>query len=135
MEKQEKIESSLKFCEYVVDEVLFKRNINLPDDVNSWKTDFDIACQIHVNEEKTHMNVKLEVEIFKKTEAPPFTMKVVMEGFFEMIGVDKIEKYKANAIAIMYPYLRALVSTYTANSNVLPLILPAINVNAMLEEK
>ena len=35
----------------------------------------------------------------------------------------------------MYPYLRALVSTYTANSNVLPLILPAINVNAMLEEK
>ena len=35
MEKQEKIESSLKFCEYVVDEVLFKRNINLPDDVNS----------------------------------------------------------------------------------------------------
>ena len=81
------------------------------------------------------MYVKLEVEIFKKTEEPPFTMKVVMEGFFEMIGVDKIEKYKANAIAIMYPYLRALVSTYTANSNVLPLILPAINVNAMLEEK
>ena len=35
----------------------------------------------------------------------------------------------------MYPYLRAIVSTYTASANVSPVILPAINVNAMLKNK
>lgn len=81
------------------------------------------------------MSINLIVEIFKSTKNPPFTMKVDMLGDFELVGEDDIEKYKANAIAIMYPYARAIVSTYTSSSNVLPVILPAINVNAMLNEK
>ena len=50
-----------------------------------------------------------------------------------MQGEDDITRYEANAIAIMYPYLRAIVSTYTASANIAPVILPAINVNAMLK--
>lgn len=135
MEKQQKIISSLKFNGYAVDEVSFIRNRDLPEEINSWKIDFDIGSTIKINEEKNKMCINLKVEVFKSTENPPFTMEVDIVGYFEIIGNDDIGKYKANAIAIMYPYLRAIVSTYTSSSNVLPVILPAINVNAMLEKQ
>jgi len=74
--------------------------------------------------------------IFKNTKNPPFTMKVDIAGYFgTMEEIDIEEKYRANAIAILYPYLRAIVSTYTSSANVLPIILPAVNINAMLEEQ
>ena len=38
-------------------------------------------------------------------------------------------------VAILYPYARALVSTYTSNANIAPLILPTINVNQFLKNK
>lgn len=135
MEKQRNFTSSLKFNGYFVDEVTFTRNKKLPPDINSWKMDFDISSIIRVTKEKNKMSINLVVEIFKSTKNPPFTMKVDILGDFELVGEDDIEKYKANAIAIMYPYVRAIVSTYTSSSNVLPVILPAINVNAMLNEK
>ncbi|TSJ59961.1 hypothetical protein FPQ13_12760 [Allobacillus salarius] len=33
------------------------------------------------------------------------------------------------------PYVRSLITTYTSNSNVPPLILPPINVVKMMEDK
>lgn len=135
MEKQRNFTSSLKFNGYFIDEVTFTRNKKLPPDIDSWKMDFDISSIIKTTKEKNKMSINLVVEIFKSTKNPPFTMKVDMLGEFELVGEDNIERYKANAIAIMYPYVRAIVSTYTSSSNVLPVILPAINVNAMLNEK
>lgn len=81
------------------------------------------------------MNIILNVDVFKGIEDAPFYMEVEIAGYFELEGEDDITKYEANAIAIMYPYLRAIVSTYTSAANVAPVILPAINVNAMLKRK
>ena len=64
----------------------------------------------------------------------PFEMKVDITGTFETQG-ESPKVFQANAIAILYPYIRAIVSTYTSAANTQPLILPAINVNAMLEKQ
>ena len=74
-------------------------------------------------------------EIFKDAEKNnyPFEMTVSLTGKFECEG-EEPEKFSKNAIAILYPYVRAIVSTYTANANVNALILPAINVNKLIEE-
>ena len=64
----------------------------------------------------------------------PFELEIEITGFFTTTG-DAVDRFKANAIAIMYPYVRAIVSTYTALANIPPLILPAINVNALLEQQ
>lgn len=82
------------------------------------------------------MIVELELKLFENAveKGYPFDMYVLVRGYFSGRGED-ILQYQANAIAILYPYVRALVSTYTANSNVTPLILPTINVNKMLKEK
>ena len=50
-------------------------------------------------------------------------------------GDAKIRDFEANAIAILFPYMRAIISTYTANANVAPVIIPPMNINAYLKEK
>ena len=41
-----------------------------------------------------------------------------------------------NCLAILFPYLRALISSYTALANVSPILIPAINIanTNMLDE-
>ena len=66
----------------------------------------------------------------------PFSMNLEIVGYFSVSGENAaIENFKSNAVAILYPYARALVSTYTSNANIAPLILPTINVNQFLKNK
>lgn len=126
--------SSLKFINYIVNKVKFKSN-KTHNDKKVWRLLFDITNSTKVNEERDKMEIILKISVFKDQEKAPFNMEVEVSGFFELEGEDDITRYEANAIAIMYPYLRAIVSTYTASANVAPVILPAINVNAMLKRK
>lgn len=64
----------------------------------------------------------------------PFEMRIELTGYFIVEGSEP-ERFKANAIAILYPYIRSIVSTYTANANITPLLLPAINVNKLIEDQ
>lgn len=134
MEKRESTISSLRFINYIVNEVNFKSN-RVKDDKKVWKLTFDITNNTKINKERNKMEITLKVNVFKGQEESPFNMEVELIGYFELDGEDDIIRYEANAIAIMYPYLRAIVSTYTASANVSPVILPAINVNAMLKRK
>jgi preprotein translocase subunit secB len=43
------------------------------------------------------------------------------------------EKWETNALAIMFPYLRSLVSMITCNSGREPIILPTINLSRLFE--
>ena len=59
---------------------------------------------------------------------------------YETIQNDEKEEIKEsyiekNSVSILFPYLRSIVSTYTANSNVNTTILPTINVIKYLEKK
>ncbi len=134
MEKRDSRISSLKFSNYIVNKVNFEANKML-NEKKIWQLTFDIMNKTKINEEKNKMEITLKVELFKGQEEAPFYMDVEIIGLFELEGEDDIKRYEANAIAIMYPYLRAIVSTYTASANVVPVILPAINVNAMLKRK
>ena len=80
------------------------------------------------------IKITLIVDIFKDAlkNNYPFEMNLEMTGFFETENGES-DKFIKNAIAILYPYVRALISTYTANANINPLILPAINVNKLIE--
>lgn len=44
------------------------------------------------------------------------------------------EKFLSNAMAILYPYIRAIVSSYTSLANIPPLTLPTINMQKYLED-
>lgn len=133
MERKSTI-SSLRFENYKVNKIEFKAN-EIKQQKQVWNLKFNINNTTEVNKERNRMKITLAINMFEGVENAPFSMNVEISGFFELVGEDDITRYEANAIAIMYPYLRAIVSTYTASANVSPIILPAINVNAMLENK
>ncbi len=128
------INSSLKFVNYIVNNVHFNYNQKQSSEKNL-KLTFNFKNITKINKEKNKMEISLSTEIFKDIEDAPFSMSVEIIGFFELEGMGDISHYEANAIAIMYPYLRAIISTYTSSANVMPIILPAININAVLNNK
>lgn len=129
--------SALQFKRYIVKYVSFQYNDEfVGTDHQEIKLDFDADMQ--VNEKKDEMKVELSAIIGEmgQNRKSPFEMKVCICGFFEMENISEdIRVYKANAIAILFPYLRAIVSTYTASANINPVILPTMNINAYLDQK
>ncbi len=68
--------------------------------------------------------------LVKKQKDLPYNIKVVYIGEFEYRGEEKdgIDKYTDNAVAILFPYLRTLISSLTMIAGVRPLVLPILNV-------
>ena len=78
-------------------------------------------------------------EMFIRDRNYPFSMKLEITGVFEIENnateVEARGLAETNAIAILFPYLRAMVTTYSANANVEPIIIPPINVLKMVNDK
>jgi preprotein translocase subunit SecB len=126
--------SVLRFIDYIVDEINFK---NKYSENESFKLDFDFDSNVEFKD-KNNFILKLNLYLFKKKEEVPFKMNVKVIGIFEIDDVDdnlRMELAEKNAIAILFPYVRALVSNYTAVANISPLILPTINVAKYIEDK
>ena len=126
--------SVLQFNGYIVNEINFKLNELFQKNVESLETEIQIKPII--NTKGNEMQIKLITEVFKNAEEKnyPFEINVTITGFF-VSEDENPEKYKANAIAILYPYIRSIISTYTANANINAFILPTINVNKLIEEQ
>lgn len=134
MDKQ--VKSSLYFNDYLVKKVEFEVNQNFKNTEQNIKIDFDISHETEVKDKL--MTIKLYVKVFPNMVKNdyPFSINVELIGFFSLDGdIKEIKSFEKNALAIMYPYVRSLVSTYTSNSNVPTLILPPINIVNYLKFK
>ena len=67
-------------------------------------------------------------------EENPF-VKIQCHGIFKFQNVTSIEEipgyFYRNAIAILFPYVRAFISTVTLQANIQPLILPTYNLSEL----
>ena len=134
MDKQ--LKSSLYFNDYLVKKVEFEVNENFKNNEQSIKIDFDISHETRVKDKL--MTIKLDVKVLPDMVKNdyPFSINVELIGFFSLDGdTSEIKSFEKNALAIMFPYVRSLVSTYTSNSNVPTLILPPINIVNYLKMK
>ena len=130
--------SVLRFDKYIVKSITFQANEKFycMDDQVELDFDFDIRSSIEENK----LIIELSSIIFPNavTQNYPFEMEVVLKGFFSIDSADSnvdISFFKTNAVAILFPYLRAIVSSYTANANIAPVILPAMNINEYIRKK
>ena len=134
----ENIKSTLRFIDYYVNKVEFYNNEHFED--APVEIDFKISRDIeYMDDEDNTFLVTLNSKIFENPEDNnyPFNMDISLTGLFQLDRSDAEDREKfaeINAIAILFPYLRSIVSTYTANANVSPLILPPINVVNMIRE-
>lgn len=131
------IKSALKFINYIVDTIEFNTNF----DFSGKDKDIDFDINSDCTFEDDNFILSLELTVFPNAEKNdyPFTMRVKIIGLFEVEhGIQETTKKdfaERNSIAILFPYLRALVSVYTSNANIGNLILPPINVVKYLEDK
>ena len=125
--------SDLIFKTYIVRKIEFERNINYIEKGNGIDIDLKLGHDIKIFGNEMH--VMLNAIVFDKMieKNYPFKINVIIEGIFETSNKN-VDIFKNNAIAILFPYIRTLISTYTANSNVPTLVLPTINVNKYIEE-
>lgn len=134
--------ATINFDDYFIDELEYKKNKSF-DNENTETFDIsnDFSATIAVKQ-----NIGL-VSLYTKlgnldNPSSPFFIKIILRGLFEFqMGEEEgdfnDQKFKnmlsSNAIAILYPYLRSLVTDITTKSNEFPpYILPVTNFAQML---
>ena len=106
-------------------------------------TKFEIKPQFSRTVRRVQENEKLwflalEVKVESTEDSPkPFDLKVRLVGMFEAEDLQD-KQYEQdlviNMTEIVYPYLRATVSSLTANAFINPMILPVIPAGTMFPE-
>ncbi|MCX6141954.1 MAG: protein-export chaperone SecB [Ignavibacteriales bacterium] len=75
--------------------------------------------------------VEVVLEIGVRDEAETLSLQLEIKGGFEGNKEMSDEAFKGmylvNAPAILFPFARAIITTYTAQANIPPIVLPAVN--------
>lgn len=132
----------LQFRDYHVLESIYKNNLFKKIEEESAQHP-NIFYKLDVNpnnEQQAIVGLGMELGDDSLTETA-FYLKVRVAGFFEIltdvseISEDEIIHYfKVNAVAILFPYLRSLVSDISSKGSEAPIILPTLNIAAMIHD-
>jgi len=127
---------ALKFSNYAVKCIEFILN-KIPEKDEKVKLNVNIDTEIRYNKNEPNKFITI-IKITageKENDKSPFYLSVEVWGFFEVIEeeIHRVRQFaEINSVAILFPYVRALISTITANANIPPVILPPINVAGMM---
>ena len=124
---------------YFVNKASFARNLDFYGDTKQFKISPRFYRQITKDSEELY-TVTIGVNIDGKAEETPlpFCVEVEVGGVFRLTNISEEEKKKAlcaNASFILFPYIRAIVSSIMSVSGVSPIILPVMNVNRLFAEQ
>lgn len=127
------MKSTLQFNTFKVLEIIYKNNLGESEDLGS--PTFGVNISLNAKNNKQAM-IRLSVEIGNdKTES---YVKAEIAGFFTFEADEEISEevlvnyYQVNGTAILFPYLRSIVSDITSKSDNSPIILPTVNIHAMI---
>lgn len=99
------------------------------------KFSFEIICTDNINED-TIYKVTLILYAEKKDE---YEIEISLSGFFNVNrgvandNTDIIDLLSKNTVAILMPYIRSELSLLTAQPEMECIVMPPINVKAMIE--
>ncbi|MFD0619676.1 protein-export chaperone SecB [Paenibacillus sp. GCM10027629] len=133
----EEMLSVLRFHDYEVDQMAFIRNHNFDVEKEEVELKFNFASEVHMSKDKSKaivvMTCRLFDEDFSKNDVP-FYLLLTMRGYFNCKDAD-IEDFELNAMAILMPYIRSTITSFTAQAGIPPVILPPVNVYHLLEKQ
>lgn len=133
MEKNS-IKSVLKLDRIVFDKIEFKR-LGF-----STENELELEIQSTIGQRQDSEIYKVMLTI-KGNKPEEYTFEITVVGFFgfeqeeEITDELKETLISKNAVAILMPYLRSEVSILTAQPGMDCVVLPAFNINRMLEDK
>jgi preprotein translocase subunit SecB len=98
--------------------------------------DADFNVKRVFDKKKKRLTTSLYIEVFKKAKNAPFSLAATIEGTFECADFEYLKKFsEINAPAHLFPFLREVVANTSLKAGVSPLLLPPINLAAILSEK
>lgn len=129
----------LQFIDYHVLETIYRLNLSFSDEEMSLEPKIMYTLEVNPDSIKQAV-IGLGVEIGNADmEDSPFYVKAKILGRFSIESEELSEQeiltfYKKNGTAILFPYLRSLVSDLTSKGSESPVILPTMNVSAMIDD-
>lgn len=103
-------------------------------DNTEYSSSFNIEYSVN-SQDDSKIRVTIDTSVQSKDDGIVLTLETV--GLFRVEKVDK-ETYdqliKSNTVAIMFPYIRSQVSLLTTQPGIQPIMIPTMNINALIEE-
>ncbi|HWP95995.1 MAG TPA: protein-export chaperone SecB [Syntrophomonadaceae bacterium] len=136
------MQAVLRFGGFVVEKAIYYRNSEFWSQEEIPETaDLEPIFRFAIVENPNdyhEANIVLGVQIGEESSLIPFRVELVIRGYFQLdesVDKDLAKKmYAQNAIAILFPYLRSLVTDLTARSNHAPILLPTLNIIKVAEQ-
>ena len=124
----------IKFDAILLKDLVFTRNVDVAKKQN---IDISFSGKIGISDEKTKMSYELECIVSETNQS--FSVKCTMVGLF---SIDEAKKNMSlqqfaenNAPALIYPYVREIITTTTLKAHLPPVLLPPLNITALIKEK
>lgn len=128
----QKSESALIAKKIFVEKMNFQRNQIASGVIRL--TQSSIGKNIDKLDEKEY---KCSLKLKMSDEEETVDLEIVISGIFEFqseLNADQKEIIiTKNTMSILFPYLRAQVTLMTAQPDIEPVVIPAININALLQ--
>ncbi len=121
--------AAFKISDYYFDQVLMNLNKN-----STTINNINFDCNGVFIKSKKQYELVFKVKVFSEDSKEPF-IEVRCNGLFTFEELDDFEKipsfFYQNAIALLFPYVRAYVSIITTQANRPGLILPTLNLSSL----
>lgn len=126
----------ISFDSIVLAKEKFWRNPSLPKELNI-NLDFKVKRSIDDKKGIIELDTFLSLQDSEKVEHVKLELKYI--GLFSIIESEKnmeLEHFlEHNAPAFLVPYIREHISSITSKAGILPVILPPINILAIIKDK
>ena len=126
-------ESILKFLNYTVDVLRYEHHdCNVPEGKIEIKQSITKCIQMH---EDGFFDAMLSFKTIQQEGISyPFDIEVQVTGHFQIQSDNTCDSSDAiinqNSYAILFPYLRAIITNLTGTANIPPIILPIMNLTS-----
>ena len=124
--------SALQMIHTVVDEISFKRK-GFADRTKPLSDTFQIGRAINKDSEG-HYRVTLQTKVERENE---FEVFLKMTGYFLIADDDPNldTLLKKNAVAILFPFVRAELTLISSQPDTHPIMMPVVNVETLFNDK
>lgn len=120
--------SALKINSIIVDKTIFIREGFSPKSMAEEKISFAVDREKHEVTTRILLSVKVERE-------KEFVAEVHMSAFVQVDQdvPDRDILLTKNTVAILFPYVRSQMSLITSQPDTIPVMLPAMNINTLVD--
>lgn len=132
---ENEIRSQLVFKDYSLDYMRFERNYKASPKKQK-EIEVSFGFEVLPSENSNEGIVVLQCKIFDESFSggkAPFFLECAIRGNFDH-RAGEFEDFAINSLAILMPYLRATITSFTAQAGIPAVIIPPINVFNLFQQ-